>query len=118
DVGFSLSKKSSVIKLKVLIKLFQKFAGSRGRATRRRPQTAKYSIEGAFTRGELTKQPGGVFFKRGRFARKSVPLLWSYSNLPADLIGTKLILRFLNKLKPTPKRMSVLFIELFKDLRD
>jgi len=45
-------------------------------------------LRGVFTRGELTKQPSGLFFKRGRFARKSVPLLWSYSNLPADLIGT------------------------------
>ncbi len=44
----------------------------------------KTLIEGAFTRGELTKQPGGLFFKRGRFARKSVPLLWAYSYLPAD----------------------------------
>jgi len=34
----------------------------------------KSPIEGAFTRGELTKQPSGLFFKRGRFARKSVPL--------------------------------------------
>jgi len=33
----------------------------------------KSLVEGAFTRGELTKQPGGLFFKRGRFARKSVP---------------------------------------------
>ena len=48
----------------------------------------KFPIEGAFTRGELTKQPGGLFFKRGRFARKSVPLLRSYLNLSADLIGT------------------------------
>jgi len=47
----------------------------------------KSLVEGAFTRGELTKQPGGLFFKRGRFARKSVPLLCSYLNLSADLIG-------------------------------
>jgi len=45
-------------------------------------------LNGAFTRGELTKQPSGLFFKRGRFARKSVPLLCSYLILPADLIGT------------------------------
>jgi len=48
----------------------------------------KSLVEGVFTRGELTKQPSGLFFKRGRFARESVPLLWSYLNLPADLIGT------------------------------
>ena len=45
-------------------------------------------LRGGFTRGELTKQPGGLFFKRGRFTRKSVPLLCSYLNLSADLIGT------------------------------
>jgi hypothetical protein len=45
-------------------------------------------LNGAFTRGELIKQPGGLFFKRGRFARKSVPLLCPYLNLSADLIGT------------------------------
>ena len=37
-------------------------------------------LSGVFTRGELTKQPSGLFFKRGRFARKSVPLLCPYSD--------------------------------------
>ncbi len=50
----------------------------------------KLCLSGAFTRGELIKQPGGLFFKRGRFTRESVPLLWTYSNLSADSIGTKI----------------------------
>ena len=88
---FSLSKKSfEILNLKVFwsSNFSKMLAESKGRAFGRRPQTAKYLIGGAFTRGELTKQPSGLFFKRGRFARKSVPLLCPYLNLSADLIGT------------------------------
>ena len=56
-------------------------------------------LNGAFTRGELTKQPSGLFFKRGRFARKSVPLLCSYLNLSVDLIGTKIQNELFNQIK-------------------
>ena len=72
-VWVSLSKKSAFTKLKVLIKLFQKFAESKGRAFGRRPQTAKYSIGGAFTRGELKNSPVGCFSRGDALQEKASP---------------------------------------------
>jgi len=86
-----LSKKSAFTKLKVLIKLFQKFAESKGRAFGRRPQTAKYSIGGAFTRAvaifraivhcflpfkqccELKNSPVGCFSRGDALQEKASP---------------------------------------------
>jgi len=78
-VGFSLSKKS-FLEFQTKSFLIQQFFQKCWRNPKAEPLVAhrserKSPVEGAFTRGELTKQPGGLFFKRGRFARKSVPLL-------------------------------------------
>jgi len=91
---FSLSKKSlekDFFKFKSFGQAFSKACGVEGqRHSSPSADGEMPCLSGAFTRGELTKQPSGLFFKRGRFARKSVPLLWLYFCLPADLIGTKI----------------------------
>jgi len=49
---------------------------------------------------ELTKQPGGLFWGRGRFVRKSVPYYLSSLFKSADLIGTKVIIEVFLQSEP------------------
>jgi len=101
----SLSKKSLRIKFfkyESFVQTFSKVCGVEGQSHSSPSADGEIPcLSGVFTRGELTKQPSGLFFKRGRFTRESVPLLWSYSNLSADLIGTKIQIEvFLKSEKP------------------
>ena len=74
-INFSLEQKLN--KIKVSVKPFQRVVGSRGKATRRCPQTAKapYITECALQGLNCQKQSGGLFLQEGTLCKRERPFI-------------------------------------------